>query len=301
MNILEGVDLKGLGHNTAAYVHALFSALNLAFADRERFYGDPEFVEVPVAGLLSKAYAAERRRLMDPARAFVGMAPAGDPWAHQGGAPAWGNGRAAAVAGAAGTAEPQHDTSYCTAVDAEGNAFSATPSDPSADMPFVPGVGAAVSSRGSQSWLEEGHPSALAPWKRPRLTPSPALTLREGRFYMTLGTPGGDTQPQVMLQAFLNHALFGMPPQMAVEAPRAAVYNFPNSFWPHQYTPGRAMAEERILRDAGGALGEMGYKMGTWPDFHWPAGSVCSIVKDPATGCLLAGADPRRESYAAGW
>ncbi|MFQ5895806.1 MAG: gamma-glutamyltransferase family protein [Nitrospinota bacterium] len=301
LNLLEQFDLEGLGHNSPDYLHTLLSALNLSFADRHRCYGDPEFVRVPIAGLLSKAYAAERAKLIDPGRAFAEMAPHGDPWAEQGEAPAWGEGGEAPVRERVGASEPQQDTSYCTAVDGQGNAFSATPSDASSDTPIVPGVGASVSSRGSQSWLEEGHPSAVAPWKRPRLTPSPALALKEGRFYMTFGTPGGDLQPQAMLQVFLNHAVFGMMPQMAVEVARAGTYNFPNSFWPHEYAPGRALAEERLLGAAGGPLRERGYKMEAWKDYHWRAGSVCCIVKDPKTGFLLAGADPRRESYAAGW
>ena len=300
MNILANFDLAALGHNSPAYLHTMMAALNLAFADREAFIGDPEFVDVPVDGLLSKEYAARQAERIEAGAAFVDMPEPGDPWAHQGGAHPWRYDGAHRVPKKSET-EYQHDTSYCTAVDSEGNAFSCTPSDPSNAMPFVPGVGATVSGRGSQSWLDPAHPSCLAPWKRPRLTPNPALTLKDGAFYMTLGTPGGDAQAQVMLQVFLNLALFGMMPQMAVEAPRAATYNFPNSFWPHDYEPASARAEARLLSDVGPALSEMGYKMGSWPDFGWPPGSVCAIVKDPETGFLLGGADPRRESYAAGW
>lgn len=300
MNILANFDLLALGHNSPGYLHALMSALNLAFADREAFIGDPEFVDVPIDGLLSKEYAAKQAARVDMDKAFADMPQAGDPWAHQGGAHPWRYDGAHRVPEKP-EAEYQHDTSYCTAVDSEGNAFSCTPSDPANAMPFVPGVGATVSGRGSQSWLDPAHPSCLAPWKRPRLTPNPALTLKDGELYMTLGTPGGDVQPQAMLQVFLNHVLFDMLPQMAIEAPRAATANFPNSFWPHAYEPGSARAEARLLNDAGGALAEMGYKMGSWPDFSWPPGSVCAIVKDPDTGFLLGGADPRRESYAVGW
>ena len=300
MNILTNFDLASLGHNSPGYLHTIMSALNLAFADREAYIGDPEFVDVPIDGLLSHEYAAQQAKRIEAGAAFADMPEPGDPWAHQGGAHPWrydGSHRVPKEA----APEYQHDTSYCTAVDAAGNAFSCTPSDPSNAMPFVTGLGATVSGRGSQSWLDPAHPSCLAPWKRPRLTPNPALTLKDGAFYMTLGTPGGDTQPQVMLQVFLNHVLFGMQPQMAVEAPRAATYNFPNSFWPHDYEPASARAEARLLKDVGGALSGMGYRMGSWPDFHWPAGSACTIVKDPETGYLLGGADPRRESYAAGW
>ncbi|MBI3127037.1 MAG: gamma-glutamyltransferase [Candidatus Tectomicrobia bacterium] len=302
LNLLERVDLRALGHNRPASLHALFSAFDLTFADRHAFLGDPEFVEVPAEGLLSKGYAAERAKLMERAEAFGGMPPAGDPWAFQKGQK--GNGRRAAdfnLKETAGAGAFEQDTSFCTAVDAEGNAFAATPSDGSGDVPIFPGVGASVSGRGSQSWLDEAHPSSVQPWKRPRLTPAPALVLKDGEFYMTLGTPGGDVQPQAMAQVFLNIAEFGMAPQMAVEAPRGATFNFPNSFWPHEYKPGRAVVEQSIEREAGAELRERGYKLDTWPDFGWRPGSVCCILRDPKTGFLLGGADPRRESYAAGW
>ncbi|MBI2177071.1 MAG: gamma-glutamyltransferase [Candidatus Tectomicrobia bacterium] len=300
LNLLETVDLQALGHNRPAYLHALFAAFDLAFADRHAYLGDPEFVEVPIEGLLSKGYAAERARLLAREEAFGQMPPAGDPWAFQRN----GNGRKATDFGlkeTAGAGAFEQDTSFCTAVDAEGNAFAATPSDGSADVPIFPGVGAAVSGRGSQSWLEEAHPSSVQPWKRPRLTPAPALVMKDGQFHMTLGTPGGDVQPQAMAQVFLNIVEFGMAPQMATEAPRGATFNFPNSFWPHEYKPGRAVVEQSIEREAGAELRARGYKLDAWPDYGWRPGGVCCILRDPKTGLLLGGADPRRESYAAGW
>ncbi|MFP6868806.1 MAG: gamma-glutamyltransferase [Nitrospinota bacterium] len=305
LNLLESSDLPALGHNSPDYLHRILSALDLSFADRHRYYGDPEFVDVPIEGILSKAYAAERAKLLEGAEAFGEMAPAGDPWTYQeaastarnghpGGAPA----PPRAAAGPAGTSE---DTSYCTVIDAEGNAFSATPSDPSADTPIIPGVGCTVSGRGSQSWLEEGHPSAAAPGKRPRLSPNPALALREGEIFMTFGTPGGDVQPQAMLQVFLNIVDFGILPQIAVEAPRAASMNFPNSFWPHRYDPGRTFAEARICRESGDAMRGRGYRLEEVPDYSRSLGSVCCIVRDPKSGILLGGADARRASSAGGW
>src|SRR5262249_16283955 len=138
------------------------------------------------------------------------------------------------------------DTSYVCVVDAEGNAFSATPSDPGVDSPLVPGVGCVVSPRGSQGWLAPGHPSIVGPGKRPRLTPAPALVLRDGRAFMPIGTPGGDVQQQAMLQVFLNVTAHGMRPQQAIDAPRIASRSFPDSFWPHAHAPGVVEAESRL-------------------------------------------------------
>jgi gamma-glutamyltranspeptidase/glutathione hydrolase len=301
LNLLESADLVSLGHNSPDYLHRLITALELSFADRDRYYGDPDFVRVPIEGILSKGYAAAREKLLERKEAFEGLAPAGDPWAFQDGEIAPLNGSPERAIPAAETAEPAQDTSYCTVVDSEGNAFSATPSDPSADTPIIPGVGCTVSSRGSQSWLEEGHPSVVAPWKRPRLTPSPALALKDGEIFMTFGTPGGDVQPQAMIQVFLNVVEFGMLPQVAVEAQRIATYNFPNSFWPHTYNPGRLIIEERIGRESGDLLKERGYKPEELPDYSRQLGSVCCIVRDPKEGVLLGGADARRASCAAGW
>jgi gamma-glutamyltranspeptidase/glutathione hydrolase len=162
-------------------------------------------------------------------------------------------------------------------------------------------VGCTVSSRGSQGWLDEGHASIVAPWKRPRLTPNPALALKDGAIYMTLGTPGGDVQPQSMIQVFLNIVDFGMLPQVAIEAPRITSFNFPNSFWPHTYNPGRTIAESGIYRDVGDDLRALGYSLEETPDFGRLLGSVCCIVRDSKNGVLLGGADARRASHAAGW
>ena len=301
LNLFATDDMAALGHNSPEYLHRFLTAMDLSFADRERYYGDPEFVEVPLAGILSKSYAAERAKLMARPDAFGEMPTAGDPWAHQKAAPSGQNGALHHPAAAASTGGPAQDTSYCTVIDGEGNAFSATPSDPSTDTPIIPGVGCAVSSRGSQGWLDEGHPSIVAPGKRPRLTPNPALALKDGEIFMTFGTPGGDVQPQAMLQVFLNVVDFGMLPQAAVEAPRISSYNFPNSFWPHAYNPGRTIAEARICRESGGALRERGYTLDEVPDFARTLGSVCCIVRDPDTGVLMGGADARRSSHAAGW
>ena len=296
LTLLEGCDLRAQGHNSLRYIHTVTEAVKLAFADRDRYYGDPRFVQVPMAELLSKAYAERRRALIRENEAWPEMPPAGDPQTLS--ALATG-GRMVPEARNAGS--PGLDTSYVCVMDRHGNVFSATPSDTSSDTPVVPGTGLCPSSRGSQSWADPNHASCVAPGKRPRLTPNPALALRNGRPFMAFGTPGGDVQAQAMLQAFLNIVLFGMDPQEAVEAPRFASYSFPDSFEPHAYHPGRLNIEGRISQETGAALAALGHKVHWWPQWVWRAGAVCCIVADPITGVLHGGADPRRQSYAVGW
>ena len=197
LKILEGLDLKGMGHNTAAYAHTVLEALKLAFSDRESYIGDPDFVDVPMDGLLSKSYAEERRAAIDPRHASPEMPIAGDPWPHMG-MPASNGHRKRPDAVAGGLPA---DTSYACVVDRWGNAFSATPSDSFGTSPIVPGLGFIASSRGSQIWLDPDHPSSLQPGKRPRLTPNPALAMRDGKPLMPFGMPGGDVQPQSMVAA----------------------------------------------------------------------------------------------------
>ena len=136
--------------------------------------------------------------------------------------------------------------SYCCVVDRWGNAFSATPSDGSWNVPVVPGLGIAPSGRGSQSRPDPRHPAGVAPGKRPRLTPNPAILVTDKGGIMPFGTPGGDVQIQAMLQVLLNVMHFGMDPQSAIEAPRVASYSFPSSFAPFEYFPGRLAVEGRI-------------------------------------------------------
>ena len=297
LNLIEPYDWAALGHNTPRALHILVEAMKLAFADREAYYGDPRFVRVPAEALLSKAYADLRRGLIREDRAWPDMPPAGDP-----------EGKAAVRNGnraAARTGEPSHagtlDTSYVAVIDAEGNAFSATPSDPGGvDSPVIPGLGCVVSPRGSQGWLVPGHASEVAGGKRPRLTPAPSMVLRDGRAFMAFGTPGGDVQQQAMLQVLLNITAFGLPPQQAIEAPRVATRSFPDSFWPHPSSPGRLDVERRIAPETREALARLGHVINEWPDYDWRAGAVClsMVGKD---GVRLGGADPRRGAHAIGW
>ena len=282
VNMLDGLDLKALGHNSPAYLHRIVETIKLAFADRDAYYGDPRFVKVPADRLLSRAFAEERRALVGE-RAWKEMPPAGD------GAP-----RPELLPLAGGSSDAL-DTSYVAVVDAEGNGFSATPSDPNVDSPVVAGVGCVVSPRGSQGWLDPAHASVVAPGKRPRLTPAPAMALQDGRLLMPFGTPGGDVQQQAMLQVLLNVTVFGMPLQEAIEAPRVASRSFPDSFWPHAYSPGKLEVERRIPTDTREALAGRGHAITEWPDWEWRAGSVCAVKVGP-DGTRWGGADPRRGS-----
>ena len=296
LQLLEGFDIKDMAHNSPEYLHLVVEAIKLAFADRHAYYGDPDFVDVPLPGLLSKAYAKERREKIDQLHAAPGMPPHGDPWQYQTG----GGQRSAIQAPASLDAEWEPDTSYTCVIDRWGNAFSATPSDGQLAEPLVPGLGLTISTRGSQAWLDPDHPARVEPWKRPRLTPNPAMVIKDGELFMAFGTPGLDAQVQAMTQVFLNIVEFGMDPQEAIEAPRAISYSFPGSSWPHPYLPGRLNLEGRIDEVTANALESLGHDIERWPEWTELAGGACAIVVDRERGILQGGADPRRESYALG-
>ena len=300
LSLLAADDLAALGHNTPAYVHLVAEVMKLCFADRERYYGDPRFVHVPMDALLAPSYAAERRRLVRPEAAWGEMPPAGDIPGFD--CPAARESRPlspSALAEASPTLPG--DTSYVCVVDRHGNALSATPSDVSWESPVIPGLGFCPSSRGSQSWAVPGHPSCVAPGKRPRLTPNPAMALRRGRWVMPFGGPGGDLQPQAMLQVFLNHTVFGMSVQEAVEAPRFVTHSFPGSFEPHPYHPGRLDLERGIGELTSATLEASGHRVEWLPDLSIGTAGVCAIAADRERGVLCGGADPRRAARAIGW
>lgn len=294
LNILSGVDLRGMGHNSPAYIHTVTEALKLAFGDRHGYYGDPKFVSVPMPQLLSASYADQQRSRIDPRKAASGMPQPGSV-----------TGTASPATtlppAASGNLPTAPDTSYVSVIDRHGNAFSATPSDASSETPVIPGIGLCPSSRGSQSWCDPKLPASVAPGKRPRLTCSPALALRNGRAYMPFGSPGNDVQPQAMLQVFLNLHVFGMELQAAIESPRFATYSFPSSSEPHTYLPARLTLENRVPRATGDLLASMGHDVTWWPELEEAAGAVCAVRVNPETGVLEGGADPRRLAYALGW
>jgi gamma-glutamyltranspeptidase/glutathione hydrolase len=260
-------------------------ATKLAFYDREHYYGDPRHVDVPLERLLSDERAEQLRSLIDAERAVPGLSAGGAEYARR------------------------FDTTYLCTIDAEGNAFSAMPSDTLDGAPIIEELGIFISPRGVQSRLDPSHPAALAPGKRPRLTPAPAMALsaeRDGDDHRVIafGCPGGDVILQGALQSFLNLTAFGMTPQQAVEAPRFAAFAWPDSFYPHGEVPARVSLEGRIGDEVAGALKRQGHDVRRWPDFEFDAGAVSMVLdeRSPAEGrrVLAAGADPRRINYALG-
>ena len=295
--IAERTGVEAIGYGTDGSLHAIAEILKLTFADREGYLGDPDFVDVPVDTLIGESYAAERSKAIDPHRASPGMPLPGVIPGH---AP-YVSPVAAEAAASEAPIRPPADTSIVCVIDAQGNALCSTPSDTSWDTPVVPGLGFAVSSRGAQSWAVRGHPSCVAPGKRPRLTPNPCLALVPGCWIMPFGTPGGDTQIQANLQALLNHLAFGMALQDAVEAPRLVTHSHPDTFAPHAAWPGRVTIEGRIDETTCDLLIGRGHRIERLDDWtHW-TGGVCAVRKDLATGEIEAAADPRRWSRAMGW
>ncbi|MBI4278505.1 MAG: gamma-glutamyltransferase family protein [Armatimonadetes bacterium] len=298
--ILERFDLARVGHNTTDHLHLMAEALKLAFADRERYCGDPRFVDVPLDRLLSKEHAARCAEMIRMDRAWEGLPPVRPPVGRR--APAAAGGGSGPVEGGAAGDGSSMDTSYACAVDEAGNIFSATPSDTTYDTPLVPGLGFGISPRGMQSMLLDDHPNSLQPRKRPRLTPNPALAFRDGEPCLAIGTPGGDVQPQAMAQVMCNVVDFDMGPQEAVEAPRVATSAFPSTTWPQKYDPAGLKVEVGVEEEVRAALAARGHAIAvSAPADAWRMGGVCLIIRDPRTGLLLAGADPRRECYAVAW
>jgi gamma-glutamyltranspeptidase/glutathione hydrolase len=268
--ILERFDLAGLRPGSADLLHLIIEACTLAAADRERFYGDPAFVDVPLDRLLSDAHAAALAERIRPDESLPNLA---------GGAVS--------------------STTHLSVVDAAGNAFSVAPSDTLAFGPVCPGLGFVVSPRGIQSRLDPAHPAALGPGRRPRITPAPAIALDAEGNPWALSCPGGDVIVQAMLQVIVAAHDHGLTPQQAVEAPRVCALTFPNSFHPHGQVDGQVCVEGRIAEDVRAELERRGHRVQDWPDFEFDAGSVALVRRRP-DGTLEAGADPRRAAYAAG-
>jgi gamma-glutamyltranspeptidase/glutathione hydrolase len=280
LNILEGFDLKAMGHNTPEYLHTVIEAVKLAFADRDRYYGDPKFSKIPEEILLSKAYAAQRRKLIDPDHASMESRP--------------GNlGASAPMTGSDG-ASKDRDTTCVDVFDKFGNAFSATPSGAWLPSVIAGNTGIPLSIRLASFVLTPGHANQLAPGKRPRVTLSPTLVTKDGEFYMELSTPGGDNQDQALLQVLLNILEFGMTPQEAVESPRFQTEHFYTSFDFHEFTAGLVGLEGRMSRDTIQRMIALGHRVqigGGWSNTSAP---VVILKKD---GVLSGAADPRRGRF----
>jgi gamma-glutamyltranspeptidase/glutathione hydrolase len=298
LNILEGFDVRAMGHNSTAYIHTLVEAMKLAFADRDRYYGDPDFVKVPARELLSKEYAAIRRAMLDPARASMDHRP-GDPLNNKpllNPAPQTGPTGPSSV----DEAERAHDTTCVNVVDKDGNFFSATPSGAWLPAVVAGDTGVLLGQRLQSFLLEEGHPNALEPGKRPRITLTPTLVMKDGKPFMALSTPGGDNQDQSLLQVLLNVIEFGMNVQEAVEAPRFQTLHFVSSFDDHRFNPGVLNLEDRISKDVAGELSARGHKMERHAAWGNPSAPTVVLWRWD-TGVIEAGADPRRGRYAVAW
>ncbi len=277
MQLLEGYDLKAMGHNSASYLHTVIEAVKLAFADRDAHYGDPKFSKIPGEKLLSREYAAERRKLIDPNKASMESRPG-----------VMGTAMRSAIAQEHNSVQ---DTTCVNVVDREGNVFSATPSGAWLPSVIAGDTGIPLSTRLQSFVLTKGHANELAPGKRPRVTLSPTMVLKDGKPFLAMSTPGGDNQDQAMLQVLLNIIDFGMAPQEAVEAPRFQTEHFYSSFATHEFVPGRTRIEKRVSKGVLDELAEKGHLVQASGD--WSNGSAPTVIL-LREGVLDGGADPRR-------
>ncbi|MDX6402094.1 MAG: gamma-glutamyltranspeptidase / glutathione hydrolase [Gaiellaceae bacterium] len=291
LRLLEGFDLAGMGHASAEYVHTVTECAKLAFADREAWYGDPDFVDVPMELLLSREYADERRALVGD-EASAELRPGGpDPRlpAPVHGAPV-----------APGVGEPTRgDTVHLDVVDRFGNMVAATPSGGWLwGAPVIPELGFCLGTRAQMFWLEEGLPNSLEPGKRPRTTLSPTLVARDGEPYLALGTPGGDQQDQWTLNTFLAHVHFDLNLQEAIDAPGHHTEAFPSSFYPRETRVRHVAVEDRAGAETIDGLRERGHDVEV--SGPWSLGRVSAVGRE-RDGQLKAAANPRSmQGYAAG-
>jgi gamma-glutamyltranspeptidase/glutathione hydrolase len=294
LNILEGFDLKSLGHNSAAYVHTSAEALKLAFADREKFLGDMDFIKIPYEGLLSKDYAAARRSLIDPDKASLELRP-GDPSKYMKSSEPLERPYHVTLEG---EADHVGDTSYIAVVDKDRNMVSFEPSlhDSWGTGVVMGDLGFILNCRGDYFSLVPGEANALEPGKRPRSTLQSTLVMKDGQPYMVLGSPGGDDQIMRTMQTLINHVDFGMNVQQAIEAPRWSTNSFPASPFPHTMKPGDLSVEARIPASVQEALTAKGHKLTVVGP--WSLGANAAIVVDVSKGVVSAGADARNDAYA---
>ncbi len=295
LNLLEQTDPRAMGHNTPDYIHTVVECMKLAFADREFYYGDPAFTEVPFDRLLSKTYAAERFALVDPRGASLTLRPGGPASVPPEGLQAH-DVLAVDSALAAGG-----DTTKLDVIDDQGNMVSTTQSGGwLMSSPVIPGLGFCLGTRGQMFSLEPHHPNCLAPGKRPRTTLTPSLATRGGRPYLSFGSPGGDSQDQWALQFLLNVLEFDMSLQEAVEAPTFWTRHFPDSFYPRRAEIGSLYMESRIPESISSLLSDRGHRITRAGP--WAGGNTLAVSIDPETGLRCAAASPRLDpSYAAGW
>jgi gamma-glutamyltranspeptidase/glutathione hydrolase len=299
--LLAGFDLESTPRESTELVHTVVECAKLAFADREAWYGDPGFVDVPLEALLSPSYNDERRALVD-ATASGELRPG----AVDGREPRLPAGLPAAVP-APGVGEPtlawdasrSGDTCHLDVADSQGNLVSATPSGGWLHgSPVIPELGFCLGTRAQMFWLEGGLPNSLEPGKRPRTTLSPTLALRDGEPYVAFGTPGGDQQDQWSLLFFLSHVQFGLDLQEAIDAPAFHINHFPSSFYPREARPKEVEVESRFGDAVLTGLSERGHSVNVRDG--WSLGRLSAAARD-GDGVLKAAANPRgAQGYAVG-
>jgi gamma-glutamyltranspeptidase/glutathione hydrolase len=297
LNILEGYDLKKMGLNTADYIHTSAEAIKLAMADRDQYLGDTDFIKIPYSGLLSKDYAAERRKLVDSGKASLDFRP-GDvaPYAKD-----WTPVERPRDVDVRGSASHTGDTSYIGVVDRDRNMVSFTPSLHSGwgSKIVIGNLGLIFNCRGDYFSLVAGNANALEPGKRPRSTLQSTLVLKDGKPFLITGSPGGDEQCMRTMQTFLNIVEFGMNAQQAIESPRWSTRGFPASPFPHTMYPGDLELEGRIPDAVHADLERRGHKVAM--NGVWSMNQSAAIVVDDANGTVSAGADPRCQAQALAW
>ncbi|CAN5635894.1 gamma-glutamyltransferase [soil metagenome] len=302
LSLLDGSGIEAMKPNGVDYVHTIVESAKLAFADREAYYGDPDFVDVPLDGLLDPRYA-ERRRSSITDEASLELEPGRVP----GHVPRLASEVRAgdSNASSSGAGEPTlaravgRDTCHVDVADRHGNIVSATPSGGwLQSSPVIPSLGFCLGTRAQMFWLTEGLPNSLEPGKRPRTTLSPSLALRDGHPYMAFGTPGGDQQDQWSLLFFLDHAHLGSNLQAAIDAPSFHTNHFPSSFYPRAASPGEVVVEGRLERDVIDGLTRRGHRVVV--DEPWSLGRVSAVARDE-DGLLKAAANARgMQGYAIG-
>jgi gamma-glutamyltranspeptidase/glutathione hydrolase len=293
LNLLEGYDLTGMQHNSAKYVHTVTEAMKLGYADRDTYYGDPAFVKIPAERLLSKAYAEERRAEVGD-RASLEFRP-GLIDGKRGKHPS----QSEIARTKIDDALMARDTTCVNAADADGLVFSATPSGSWLPSVIAGDTGIPLTQRAQSFLLVEGHPNELAGGKRPRVTLSPTLVTRDGKPYLALSTPGGDNQDQALLQLILNVVDFGMPAQMALEAPRFQTRHLVSSFDNHAMNPGDLLLDDRIGGDVANNLVNRGHQAEVRS--RWASGSAPTMIRYAPGGVIESGADPYGYRVSRAW
>jgi gamma-glutamyltranspeptidase/glutathione hydrolase len=311
LNILEGFDLKKMGHNSAPYLHAVTESLKLSFADRNKYVGDPKFVpNIPMKALLSKEYAATRRQAIDPNRAIAGEPAPGDPGRFtttSNGArrlqPSDSYASAQPVPATVGVFDPDQIlnlTTYLAVVDKDHNMVSVTSSLLSGfgSGMVVDGGGFFLNDRMRYWWLDPQNVNALQPGKRVRQTINPALALKDGKPFVVFGTPGADTQPQTQLQFFLNVVEFDMEVQQALEQPTVISNSFQDSYYPHNVL-GKLLTPAMLADSVKQQLAAKGHQLDIRNSRG--VGSVKAVMIHPRSGVLMGGVSPTGDSYVMAW